>query len=119
MAVISDFECKFCGHTYEAWTDSTVCHRCGGFGRKCFTAVNSFEWGGPRFDNALQRSFSSRSELKSWLKANGMMESPARDKFGGAYPNNIEAPRVSRVHFDPRSPSSRGKGTSKRLDSGY
>lgn len=119
MPILDDFACKFCESTYEAWSDQTSCRFCGGSGQKIYTQLISWEWGGPRFDNALQRTFHSRSEKFQWLRDHGLQLGPAADKYGGAYPNDIAPPRKSRAYFDPRETSGRSKGTGKRLDEGY
>jgi hypothetical protein len=118
MAVIHDYECKFCGSRFEAWSDATGCDFCGGMGEKRYNQLISWEWGGPRYDNALMKTFNSRSDKFKYLREKGLQLGPAADKYGGAYPNNIEAPRKSRMFFDPRTTSSRSKGTNRRLDEG-
>ena len=119
MPVISDYECKWCSTPFEAWSDLPGCRYCGGTGERRYSRLNTPEWGGPRYITSLMRTFASRSEEKAYLKANGLREAAGRDKYGGAYPNDIAPPRESRIYFDPRSPSGRSKGTSKRLDEGY
>lgn len=116
MAVLFDWTCKFCGQTYEAWTDCSSCGRCGGTGERQFSRATTFEWGGPRFIRSLQRTFDSRSSLNRWLREHNMMQSPAADKRGGAHLGDREAPRVSRIHFDPRAKGSKSKGTWQRVD---
>jgi len=117
MAVIHDFECKFCGTMYEAWTSQTSCGYCGGTGEQIFTKSPVTDiWGGPRFIRSLQRTFDSKSSLNKWLKAHNMTQSPTADKRGGAHLGGAEAYRESRIYFDPRSGHSRDKGTWKRAD---
>lgn len=114
--VLSDWECKFCGTPFEAWTDQPVCRFCGGTGERRYTQLVTHEWGGPRFDRALQRTFGSRSEKWAWLRAHGLEQSPTADKRGGAHLGDTEAPRVPRIHFDPRGRSAKAKGTHLRVD---
>lgn len=116
MAVLFDFECRFCGRQYEDWTDHLGCTFCGGLPEKRYSQLVTHEWGGPRFIRSLQRTFTSRSSLNRWLKAHGMQQSPTADKRGGAHLGDAEAPRVPRIHFDPRGKSARAKGTHLRVD---
>ena len=117
MSVVNDYVCKFCGSAYEAWSDFSTCRRCGGTGEHAYSKLTTWEWGRPRFIRSLQREFDSRSSLNQWLTRHGMEQSPTADKRGGAHLGDTAPPRdQARIHFDPRSPSSRSKGTWKRVD---
>lgn len=115
--VLADWECKFCGTPFEAWSDKPVCHYCGGTGERRYSKLVTHEWGGPRFIRSLQRSFNSRSDLNRWLADHHMTQSPTADKRGGAHLGDSEAYRdQARIYFDPKSRSARSKGTWNRVD---
>lgn len=59
-----------------------ACPECGGDRDWVPSRLNTDEWGQSRFIRSLDREFSSKSELKAYLKANGAYE--AGDKVGGA-----------------------------------
>lgn len=58
------------------------CGWCGGERDWVPTRVNTDIWGQPTYVRSLDREFSGRSELRQFLKANGLQE--AGDKVNGA-----------------------------------
>lgn len=118
MAVLHDFQCPNCGLLEEFLVDYTQdtaeCSYCGVESERVFTQLHTDSWGGPQYVASLDETFDSRSDLKSWLKENNMVQSPTAEKHGGAYLRD-GAPRTSRIYHDPKALSSKSKGTDRRL----
>lgn len=86
MAPIHDLRCTVCKRLE---LDVRVCERpypecpeCGGERDWVPAKVSTDEWGQSRFIASLDREFSSRSELRSYMRSEGLLE--AGDKVGGA-----------------------------------
>jgi DNA-directed RNA polymerase subunit RPC12/RpoP len=69
------------------------CPSCGGKRTWVPAKMTTDSWGGPRWVNGIDRYFDSRSDLKSYLKRNGVLE--AGDAVGGARNND----GMKRSHF--------------------
>jgi len=85
MAVIHDYECRECGtQALDQWSDSIpTC--CGSEMGLLMPHLQSFEWGGPRtYLHLRDEPFSSRSELTSWAKKEGLSLGESSEKVGGA-----------------------------------
>ena len=118
MSILNDFRCPECGLVEEVWShDEPECSYCGSESEKIFTQLHTDIWGGPQYVTSLDQTFDSKSDLKSWLSANDMVQSPTAEKHGGAYLRD-GAPRTSRIYHDTAAISSKGKGTDKRLSAG-
>lgn len=59
-----------------------ACRNCGGERTWIPSRVNTDLWGQPTYVRSLDREFDSKSDLKAYLKANGLQE--AGDKVNGA-----------------------------------
>lgn len=59
-----------------------ACRNCGGERTWIPSKVNTDLWGQPTYVRSLDREFDSKSDLKAYLKANGLQE--AGDKVNGA-----------------------------------
>ena len=85
MAVLHAFYCPRCNEEeLDRWSDD-VPSCCGTPMRVQFTKVNTPEWGSPRsYPHLRDEPFSSRGELDSYAKANGMGLGASAEKVGGA-----------------------------------
>ena len=105
MAVLIDTRCRDCGREFmDAWSDERpVC--CGRATDRVFTVPHTTEWGSPRtFLHIRDEPFSSRSELASYAKANGMALGESAEKVGGA--RNEEHLRLGKKFSYRGSPKS-------------
>lgn len=99
-----DFECEQCGRVNEILFFSNEeqkanCDLCSAPMRKLMPLVNTPEWGGPRWDDAQQTTFSSRGEKDAYYK--GLGYEPAGDKVGGAR-NEDHLHLGKRIVSDPK-----------------
>lgn len=85
MAVLHDYYCAACGlEAYDKFSDDPP-ECCGDVMKILFRPPNTFEWGGPRqYLHLRDEPFTSRSELNSWTKANGLSLRESSEKVGGA-----------------------------------
>lgn len=86
MAPLHDLRCKSC---MRVEIDVVVferpypeCPECGGPRDWVPSRLNTDEWGQSRFIASLDREFDSKSALRAYRKANGLLE--AGDRVGGA-----------------------------------
>jgi len=100
---IHDLRCVACG---KVEVDQIVFDRpyplctCGGDRDWVPAKMTTDSWGGPRFVNGIDRYFDSRSDLKAYMRKNGVLE--AGDRVGGARNND----GMKKTHF---SYASQGK----------
>jgi hypothetical protein len=76
--------------------DFPACRNCCGERTWIPSRVNTDIWGSPTYIRSLDQEFGSRSELRTYLKANGLQE--AGDKVNGA-----------RTFRSPDPPKGKGK----------
>lgn len=86
MRCIHDLRCVECG-AFEAdvlvdGDGFPACRSCGGERTWVPSRVNTDIWGSPTYVKSLDMEFGSRSDLRAYLKQNGLQE--AGDKVGGA-----------------------------------
>ena len=87
--IIHDLRCKHCGNiainvpcVRRPDGAFPVCPRCGGERTWIPAKLNTDIWGSGQYVTSLDREFGSKSELKSYLRENGLQE--AGDRVGGA-----------------------------------
>lgn len=86
---IVDLRCTSCEREFanehvSSGPPYSRCPACGGERDWMPGVFQTFEWGGPRFYNGLDRDFGSRSELLAYMKANDLQQAPCAEKVGGA-----------------------------------
>lgn len=85
MAILRDLNCPSCDRTRRdvlVEGESYPKCRCGARMKNWITKVNADAWGGPQYHPALDRTFSSKSELRAYMKSRNLME--CGDRVGGA-----------------------------------
>ncbi len=85
MAVLNDYQCAECQKlAIDAWSDS-IPPCCGVSMRLLIPRGHTSEWGGPRtYMHLRDEPFSSQSDLKNWVKREGLSLGESSEKVGGA-----------------------------------
>jgi len=85
MAVLHDYQCRSCGKDSIDTMSDSIPECCGMEMALLMPCLQSFEWGGPRtYTHLRDEPFSSRSELASYAKSNGLSLGESSEKVGGA-----------------------------------
>lgn len=83
---IHDLRCESCGaietDVFVYGDGFPTCGLCGGPRTWVPAAVRTDAWGSPTYVTSLDREFASRSDLRKYLRENGLSE--AGDRVGGA-----------------------------------
>lgn len=110
MAVMKDFYCATCGHTFiDGWSDEPP-SCCGTETKSIMGATRNFEWGAPRtYIHLRDEPFHSKSELNAWAKKKGLSLYESSEKVGGARNDMYEG--IGRIYSYP--------GASKRQNKLY
>ncbi len=102
MAVLNSYRCAKCKKVKTAWSDDVPsCHRI----RMAWLPMSFYtpEWGGPRdLLHLREQSFGSRSELKRYLKDEGLVQAESAEKVGGA--RNEEGLNLGKTYSYAGSP---------------
>jgi len=105
MPILDGYVCDSCGEQRDGGRDEAIPRCCRKEMRRLF-CTNTFEWGGPRqYRELREEPFSSRSELNSWAKSNGL--EPMGDKVGGA--RNEDHRRLGKLHSYKGAPTKRSE----------
>jgi hypothetical protein len=85
MAVMNDYQCRSCGKEVIDGYSDDIPGCCGTDMVIMMPLLHSFEWGGPRtYIHLRDEAFSSRSELNSYAKENGLSLGESSEKVRGA-----------------------------------